>query len=53
VTGAANSLMIASAYALTAAKVRVAIAVLATAGQQADKPHFAHDYLVVKKENGS
>jgi hypothetical protein len=39
VTDAANSLIIASAYAPTAAKVRVAIAVLATAGQQADKTH--------------
>jgi hypothetical protein len=47
-------LTIASACAHTAAKVGVAIAVLATAGQQADKTSFfAHNYLVVKKENGS
>jgi hypothetical protein len=47
-------LTIASACAHTAAKVRVAIAVLAMAGQQADKTSFfAHNYSVVKKENGS
>jgi len=39
VTDAATSLMIASVYAHTAAKLRVAIAALATAGQQADKTH--------------
>jgi hypothetical protein len=44
----------ASAYVHTAAKLRVAIAVLATAGQQADKASFfAQSYSVVKKENGS
>jgi hypothetical protein len=47
-------LTIASAYVHTAAKLRVAIAALATAGQQADKTSFfAHYYSVVKKENGS
>ena len=47
----ANSLTTANVHAHTAAKLRIAIAALATAGQQADKASFfADNYSVVKKE---
>jgi hypothetical protein len=48
-TDAANSLMTANAHAHTAARLQVASAALATAEQQADKPHFAHIISEVKK----
>jgi len=50
----ANSLTTANVHAHTAAKLRIAIAALATAGQQADKASFfADNYSVVKKKNVS
>jgi hypothetical protein len=41
--------MTANAHAHTAARLQVASAALATAEQQADKPHFAHIISEVKK----
>jgi hypothetical protein len=45
VTAAVNSLIIASVYALTAAKVLAATAALATAEQQADKKFVRRSQL--------